>query len=126
MDQLEQHIEAALREAAKMWPSQQYFEAHEVLEHVWLLCSGQDKAALGGLILLASALHKMRRQRHSRAARQIFARALTRLAPLPDLWRGVNLREMERATFDALRDATLPTNLLREPFGENGPAVSDD
>lgn len=110
---LDARIEAALFEAAELLRRQEYYTTHEVLELVWLDCAGTDKAALSGLILLASALHKQRKQRHPRAARQIFARALTRLAPLNDFWRGINLRAMERMTYDALHDPETETMLIR-------------
>ena len=76
--------------------------------------TGLDRAALSGLILLAAALFKAGRPHQARAARKLFARALARLAPLPDRWRGIDLRAMERATFAAMLNPALPTELIRQ------------
>lgn len=111
--ELAARIDAALRETDTLLPAEQYYEVHEILEHVWLDCCGIDKAALSGLILLASALHKVRKQRNPRAARVIYARALTRLATLDDHWRGIDLRCMERMTLAAMDNPSLPTPLTR-------------
>jgi predicted metal-dependent hydrolase len=120
VDPLAQHLATALAEIEILWPAQKYWEIHEVLERVWLRCRGpalkHDRAALWGLILLAAALHKARRQHHPRAARQLFARALARLAPLPDAWHGIDLRAMERLTCAALADPALATPLLHAPL----------
>ena len=91
----------------------QYFEAHEVLEHVWLHCLGMERDFLGGVILCASALHKERHQHNSPAARRILSRALFRLAHVPNVYRGIDVRRLESMTHAALLDHALETQLPR-------------
>lgn len=112
--ELEARIEAALAEADNMLRRREYFEAHEVLEHVWMHTRGLERNFLGGVILCASALHKERHQHNSPAARRILSRAIFRLAHVPNIYRGINVRRLESSTHAALLDHSIETLLPRD------------
>ncbi len=63
--------------ARRLWQAGRYWEVHEVLEPFWLRAEGEERELLQGVIQLAAALHKAKRDR--RAAKRIFARALRHL-----------------------------------------------
>lgn len=50
-------MEQAFLDGIQLFNSQQYFEAHEALEALWLKTTGDRKAFLHGLIQLAAAFH---------------------------------------------------------------------
>lgn len=94
-------LAVALLEAGEYW------EAHEALEGSWLVAEGVDREFLGGVILLAAALHKARVQTSSRGALRNYAKALRHLALVPDEYHGVEVRELEARVHRALRDPTF-------------------
>lgn len=100
LDQLGTAVD--LLEAGEFW------EAHEALEGSWLTADGIDREFLGGMILLAAALHKARVQDSRRGARRNYAKALRHLALVPDEYRGVEVRELEARVHRALRDPAMP------------------
>ncbi len=51
----EARIHRALREGLDLYNAGRFFEAHEVLEDVWLVEEGEDKPFLQGLIKIAAA-----------------------------------------------------------------------
>ena len=71
--------------------AQQYYEAHDVLEHLWLQTSGPDHAFFKGLIQFAGAFVHLQKQRahpthakHGRRLRpavRLFRLAAANLAP---------------------------------------------
>lgn len=97
----------AWHEGVRLFEAGQYYDCHEVLEHEWLHMEGVHKHFLGGVILLAAALHKHRRQNKPRAARRLFARAMIHLAWVPDLFHHVYVRELEHRCLQALRDPSF-------------------
>lgn len=100
------------REAVTLLEAGEYWAAHEALEARWLTSDGIDREFLGGVILLAAALHKARAQGSARGARRNYAKALRHLALVPDEHRAVEVRELEARVHAALRDPALP---LRVP-----------
>lgn len=99
---------AVWRAAVTCFEAGDYWESHEVLEPLWLASSGLDRDLTGGVILLAAALHKSRAMGSPRGGRRNFAKALRRLAVVPDHYRGVDVRALEAAVHAGLRDPSLP------------------
>lgn len=95
-----------------------YWECHEALEPLWLEAEGLDKEFYKGVILLAAALHKARAMGSARGGRRNYAKALARLALVPDLYGGLAVRELEARVHAALRDPTLSPKLPRLGRGE--------
>ncbi|TAM84756.1 MAG: DUF309 domain-containing protein [Acidobacteria bacterium] len=50
-------MEHVFREGIRLFNAEQYFEAHEALEPVWLKAKGDREAFLHGLIQIAAAFH---------------------------------------------------------------------
>jgi predicted metal-dependent hydrolase len=98
---------ASWREAVALLEAGEFWAAHEALEGSWLTAEGTDKEFLGGVILLAAALHKARAQGSSRGALRNYAKALRHLALVPDEYRGVEVRELEARVHRALRDPAV-------------------
>lgn len=101
---------ASWNEARACWARGDFWTAHEWLERPWLGASEPDRSALGGVILLSAALHQASLGK-ARASRRNFAKALRKLAPLEDRWRGVDLRRLEWSTFVALRAGATSLDL---------------
>ena len=103
------HLSAAWLDGVRLFEAGEYWEAHEAFEPLWLAASDLDKHFYGGVILLAAALHKARRMDSPRGGRRNFAKALKHLALVPDLYRGVSVRELEARVHNALRnEKSLP------------------
>ena len=63
----------------------EYFEAHELWEIVWRdETQPTMKSFLGGLILVAAAMHKLREDKSAAGALRLFGKALARLEAVPD------------------------------------------
>ncbi|MFM8409374.1 MAG: DUF309 domain-containing protein [Alphaproteobacteria bacterium] len=92
----EERLEVALGEARDLLERGLDFEAHEVLEPVWLEASGDSRRWLQGVIQFAASGHHLRSGRE-RAARSVAARASERLADAPEHWHGFPLGRVARA-----------------------------
>ena len=97
-------VAAAWTEGRRLFEAGEYWECHEALEGAWLRTDGTERAFLGGVILLAAALHKARAMGSVRGGRRNYAKALRRLAVVPDVWHGVDVRELEARVHRALRE----------------------
>jgi uncharacterized protein len=84
-----------------------FWDAHEVLEPLWLEAEGLERELAAGVILLAAALHKARVMGNPRGGRRNYAKALRHLALVPDGFRGVDVRALEAAVHHALVDPTV-------------------
>lgn len=93
----------AWRAGVQLFDDGRYWDSHEVLEPAWLGASGVEKRFLGGVILLAAALHKARYMGSLRGGRRNYAKALAKLAPVGDRFWGVDVRELEARVHGALR-----------------------
>ncbi len=97
----------------------EYWECHEALEPLWLEATDLDKSFLGGVILLAAALHKARAMGSPRGGRRNYAKALRHLALVPDRWEAygweVEVRELEARVHAALRDSSLKPRIPASP-----------
>jgi uncharacterized protein len=67
-----------LTEFIRLFNNQAFFESHEILEELWLECSGDQKEFYRGLIQCAVALAHCQRN-NRRGATQVSARALATL-----------------------------------------------
>lgn len=96
--------ESAWQEGARLFEAGKYWECHEALEGGWLAAEGTEKEFLSGVILLAAALHKARAMNSPRGGRRNYAKALARLAVVPDRYAQIDIRELEARVHRALRD----------------------
>ncbi len=73
-----------------------FFEAHEAWERVWLRASGEEKLFYQGLIQAAAALLHAERG-NALGAQSMYAKARTKLDPLPDEYMGIALEDLRIA-----------------------------
>jgi len=99
------------QEGVRLFDQGAYWECHEVLEPLWLAADGLDRSFYQGVILLAAALHQARTTGVAHGGRRNYAKALAHLAPLPDRYHGVAVRELEARCLAALNDPTLPLTI---------------
>ncbi|QFP76881.1 DUF309 domain-containing protein [Deinococcus sp. AJ005] len=88
------------RKGAALFNLGQWWEAHEAWEELWLEATGQERAFLQALILLAAALHK--RWHHGSLTGRNFHKAVKYLDALPDEYGGVDLVRLRAEVWEAL------------------------
>ncbi|MGX9686506.1 DUF309 domain-containing protein [Deinococcus wulumuqiensis] len=89
-----------LRRGAELFNAGHWWEAHEAWEDVWRVSTGEQRALVQALILLAAALHK--RWHHGSLAHRNFYKAEKYLDTLPGDCGGVNLLALRGAVWEAL------------------------
>ena len=97
-------------EGIKLFNSQNFFEAHEVLEDVWREARNPEKKFLQALIQISVALHHHSRNNHA-GAKSLLARALRNLGPYPDRFGGIDLLLLRRSVAnwsEALHERRAP------------------
>ena len=73
--------------------AQEYFEAHEVWEELWLVAREPEKTFLQGLIQVAAAFHHHRRE-NAKGARSLLAAGVVKLEGFPDGHRGIAVSDL--------------------------------
>lgn len=94
-----------LREGARLFNDGHYWEAHESWEKPWMTASGEERAYIQALILLAAALHK--RWAHGSLTGRNFHKARRYLGKLPGVFDGVDLARLSQEVEAALTDPTV-------------------
>jgi uncharacterized protein len=73
--------------------AQEYFEAHEVWEELWLAAAEPEKTFLQGLIQVAAAFHHHARE-NAPGARSLLAAGAAKLQGFPDDYRGIAVGDL--------------------------------
>jgi hypothetical protein len=73
--------------------AQEYFEAHEVWEELWLVAREPEKTFLQGLIQVAAAFHHHARE-NAKGARSLLAAGIAKLQGFPDDHRGIAVSDL--------------------------------
>ena len=95
--------------------AQIYYEAHDVLEEVWLPIRGQAQAKFyQGLIQMAGGFVHLQKQRLGPAAR-LFALALASFEPYPAHHAGIDLNAIRRVC-RKYRQAVIDSEESRNPW----------
>lgn len=108
-----------LAEGLRCYRSQQFFEAHEHWEAVWLHSAELEKTFLQALIQTTAAFHHFQRKNLIGAA-SLLRGALRRLEPYPGEFGGVaveELRQSIRAWLSALEQDEPKPQLPFPPIG---------
>ena len=103
-----------LAEGLRCYHNEEFFEAHEHWEAIWLQCEEPEKTFLQALIQTTAAFHHLQRKNLAGAASLLTA-ALRRLDRFPAVYGGIGveaLRESMRGWLGALQDDGSP----RLPF----------
>ncbi|MDB5044058.1 MAG: hypothetical protein JWQ08_108 [Deinococcus sp.] len=90
----------AWQDGIRLFNAGHWWEAHEAWEGVWLRATGEERACLQALILLAAALHK--RWSHGSLAHRNFFKAEKYLDALPAQYAGLNLAQLRADVWAAL------------------------
>ena len=85
--------EEGLPEAVELFNEGRYFEAHEVLEHLWLAADGLDRELYQGVLQVAVGLHHEARGNRKGAA-SMLAKGVSRLTPLAPSHKGVDVARL--------------------------------
>ena len=85
--------EEGLAEAVDLFNAERYFEAHEVLERLWLTADGPDRELYQGVLQVAVGLHHDARGNRKGAA-SMLAKSVSRLAPLAPSRLGVDVARL--------------------------------
>jgi predicted metal-dependent hydrolase len=94
-------------EGIELFNQGRFFECHEAWEQTWLRSTGTDKLFYQGLIQAAVAILHAQRGNLS-GSRTLWAKAIDKLAPLPDDHMGIALEELRHDLarfFGAIGDA---------------------
>lgn len=105
-----------LAEGLRCYRTQQFFEAHEHWEFVWLTLREPEKSFLQSLVQISAAFHHLRRGNRIGAI-SLLTRALRRLDQSPSTFCCIDvdrIRQQARAWLSALENATQ----LPEPYPE--------
>ena len=97
-----------LAEGLHCYRTEQFFEAHEHWEAVWLTLAEPEKSFLQSLVQISAAFHHLRRGNRVGAI-SLLTRSLRRLERSPFLFCRVNvdlIRQQARAWLDALENAS--------------------
>ena len=84
-----------LAEGLHCYRTQQFFEAHEHWESVWLTLAEPEKSFLQSLVQVSAAFHHLRRGNRIGAI-SLLTRALRRLDLSPSNFCGINAAELQR------------------------------
>ncbi|ANE44245.1 DUF309 domain-containing protein [Deinococcus puniceus] len=95
----------AWQEGIRLFNARHWWEAHEAWEGVWLRATGEERACLSALILLAAALHK--RWHHGSLAHRNFTKAEQYLDTLPAEYAGIDLAGLRADVWAALNAVGL-------------------
>jgi hypothetical protein len=117
----------------RCWNQQQYYEAHDVLEHLWLRTRSEDAQYFKGLIQSAGAFVHLKKQfehpthpKHGRRlapAVRLFHLAEENLAPFEPLRHGLDVAKLRRLLMDYAR-AILDSGHKNNPWSpEKAPAL---
>jgi predicted metal-dependent hydrolase len=80
----------ALADGLQCYRGQEFFQAHEHWESVWLKCGQPEKSFLQALIQMAAAFHHLQRNNH-RGAASLLKASLGKLEGYPAQFAGVEV-----------------------------------
>jgi uncharacterized protein len=76
--------------------AQEFFEAHEVWEEIWLVEVEPEKTFLQGIIQIAAAFHHYCRG-NTDGTESLLAAGIVKLSRFPKIHRGLNIEELRSA-----------------------------
>jgi predicted metal-dependent hydrolase len=119
----------------QLWNAQKYYEAHDVLEQLWLVEKNAELArfyqaliqAAGAFVHLQKNFQQPLHAKHGRRLRpatRLFALALRNLEDLPDEYRALDLAVL-RELLVRYRDAIIAVDFKNNPWSpENAPQLN--
>lgn len=87
--------EALIEEARRYFNSERYWEAHETLESIWRIATGEEKRYLQGLILVCAAfVHHQKRE--DEVAFGVLRRATRQLDYAAESYHGIRVKPLKK------------------------------
>jgi predicted metal-dependent hydrolase len=105
----------SLAEGLRCYRRQQFFQAHEHWEVIWLQCQEPQKSFLQALIQMAAAFHHLQRS-NSRGAASLLNASLRKLERYPSQFAGVDVESLRAEMGAWLPVLEARDQPLRPPF----------
>ncbi|HAI14716.1 MAG TPA: hypothetical protein DCM28_23625 [Phycisphaerales bacterium] len=93
---------AIFHEGLRLFNEQEWFDAHETWEDIWVMASGPRKLFYQGLIQCAVVLEHVRRG-NPRGVRSVWKTAQSKFVDLPDVYMGIDIRQLLKDEYHAIR-----------------------
>jgi predicted metal-dependent hydrolase len=117
------HLPAEAEEGVRLFNQRRYFEAHDLLEEVWLGRAGREKTFYQGLIQVAVGLYKIATGNQGGAVSQL-GKGLDKLRSVLDLDAPLDLERLIRETEAVLaRVEALGQSRIGEFSLEDAPQI---
>jgi hypothetical protein len=91
--QAREPLPAMAHQAIELFNTGEYFEQHEVFEHLWRAESGPVRQMYQGILQVGVAYYQIQRRNYA-GARKLFQRAWQYLSALPDVCQGVDIAQL--------------------------------
>ncbi|MGA8090676.1 MAG: DUF309 domain-containing protein [Terracidiphilus sp.] len=104
-----------LAEGLRCYQKQEFFDAHEHWEGIWLRCDEPEKTFLQALIQVTAAFHHLKRGNRAGAG-SLLRRALVRLDSFPAEYEGVAVEAVRASIRRWLEALELEDGMLQLPF----------
>ncbi len=105
----------SLAEGLHCYRKQEFFDAHEHWEGVWLKCDEPEKTFLQALIQVTAAFHHLKRGNFAGTA-SLLRRALRRLEGFPAEYEGVRVEALRESIRRWLEELDLEDSARQLPF----------
>lgn len=104
-------------EGLKLFNEQEWFEAHETWEDIWVMASGPRKLFYQGLIQCAVVLEHVRRG-NPRGVRSVWKTAQTKFVNLPAVYMGIDIHQLLGDEYQAIKAILdLPLDRFKPQLG---------
>ena len=84
-----------MQDFIRLFNEQQYFDAHEHLEQIWLGLEEPEKSWTQGLIQIAALMHLLEQGRKL-GATKVWARAKANLTEAPEIYKDINILNLKK------------------------------
>ncbi|MFG0247825.1 MAG: DUF309 domain-containing protein [Phycisphaeraceae bacterium JB051] len=108
---------AIFHEGLRLFNEQEWFDAHETWEDIWVMASGDRKLFYQGLIQCAVVLEHVRRG-NPRGVRSVWKTAQSKFVGLPDPYMGIEIARLLADEYHAIqRILDLPDERFNPQLG---------
>lgn len=108
---------AIFHEGLRLFNEQEWFDAHETWEDIWVMASGERKLFYQGLIQCAVVMEHVRRG-NPRGVRAVWKTAQSKFEGLPAIYMGIDIRKLLADEFAAIeRILALPLERFDSRLG---------
>lgn len=104
-------------EGLRLFNQQEWFDAHETWEDIWVMASGDRKLFYQGLIQCAVVMEHVRRG-NPRGVRSVWKTAQGKFVDLTDVYMGVDIKKLLADEYRAIRNVlNLPDERFNPRLG---------